>query len=167
MAAENENILYTDGHDVIITDSALRVRKHFYRLNGIMRHSLSIVKPNRIPGIFFIGLGLIVLTVGLASGSEQSNELQIFSSTLGLNIILIICGPVFLIAGVILLIALKEKYGVHIVTEQGEKDVLVSESREYISMVVDVLNKAFINMLNNRNDNSMVRSSKGMTVSSR
>ena len=118
-----ERILYTDGHDVTVTDSTFRVRKHFYKLDGITRHGFSIIKPNRIPGLFFIGLGLIALTIGLSSVGQESNfAIRMSSTVLGSKVILSACGGTFILAGIVLMIAMKEKYGVHIVTAEGEKD---------------------------------------------
>jgi hypothetical protein len=61
---------------------------------------------------------------------------------------------------------MKEKYGVHIVTDDGEKDVLVSPRREYVVIVVEALNKAFINMLGKR-EKEFPESPLSMSVSHR
>jgi hypothetical protein len=53
-----------------------------------------------------------------------------------------------IIIGLLLGILMKERYGVKIVTAEGEKNVIVSDRREYISMIVDALNKAFIKTVN-------------------
>jgi hypothetical protein len=162
-----ERILYTDGHDVTVTDSTLRVRKSLYRLDGISKHSFSIVRPNRLPGLFFICLGLIGLTAGVSGGVQNSNfAIQVASTVLGSEIVLITFSGLLMLIGIIFIIATKEKYGVHIVTENGEKDVLVSDRKEYVSMVVEALNKAFIGMLRRTGSDSM-EFTKKMSVSHR
>jgi len=37
---------------------------------------------------------------------------------------------------------LREKYAVQIITAEGEKNVVISRSREYISKIEDALNRA-------------------------
>jgi hypothetical protein len=167
----NEKILYTDGHDVVVTDSTFRVRKQLFKLNKIIKHGFSIVKPNRAPGFLFIGLGLIGLTVGVSKSLDDATlPIQTSISVLGIesSILLIILGATLMVAGIVIIIALKERYGVHIVTEEGEKDVLVSDRREYVSIVVEALNKAFINMLRKTgSDESGIEKPMGMSVSHR
>ena len=144
-----ERILYTDGHDVTVTDSTLRVRKHAYQLDRIYQHRISIFKPNRTPGLFFIGLGLINLTAGTADNSFQQSGFSLHFSSLdvGANAILITLGIFLMVSGIVFMIARREKYGMHIVTAYEEKDVLVSKRREYVATVEEALNKALVNML--------------------
>lgn len=143
-----EKILYTDGSDVTVTDSTFRVRKHSYRLNGITKHSFSIVKPNRAPGIFTVGLSLLLLAIGVNGNFSVSQQtIHVASVVLELKMIFSIAGALLLVGGIVFTVAMKEKYGVHLVTVDGEKDVLVSDRREYVWMIVEALNKAFINMI--------------------
>lgn len=166
---KTENILYTDGHEVTVTDSTFRVRKHFYRLDEITRHSFSIIKPNKIPGLLVMAVGLASVTAAVFNLLPEGNfPIQLLSIALDMKSLFIIGGLVFLLIGFILIMALKEKYGVHIETAEGEKDVLVSERREYVSMVVEALNKAFINMLRQAGkDYPKVQPPMNMSVSPR
>jgi hypothetical protein len=161
--------LYTDGHDVTVTDSTFRVRKHFYRLDGITRHGFSIIKPNKIPGLIITAFGFAVVAGGISNWMWTSQpEISILSFPIGLKVLSIIGGCLFILGGFIVMLAMKEKYGVHIVTAEGEKDVLVSERKEYVSMVVEALNKAFLNMLRKSGkDEKRVEPPLGMSVSSR
>ena len=80
----------------------------------------------------------------------------------------IISGIVLILAGFIISLVMKEKYGVHIVTAEGERDVLVSERREYVSMVVEALNKALLNLMRKSGkDEPRVQPPFGMSVSHR
>jgi len=163
-----ENILYTDGHDVTVTDVTLHVRNSHYNLEGITRHGVSIIKPNRILVWAAISIGALVFAAGI-SNLIQNNGLIIsaFTIQLGLKQLMIIAGIIIFLTGIVLLIVQKEKYGVQIVTAEGEKHVLVSPRKEYVSMVVEALNKAFIGTLK-KNGNSEERSSNiKMAVSSR
>lgn len=164
-----ERILYTDGHDVTVTESAFRVRKHFYRLDGITRHSFSIIRPSKLPGIFISGLGVLALAVGISNVSLQADfSLSILSLVLGAKTLFLMSGCVLILSGILLSGFKKERYGVHIVTAEGEKDVLVSDRREYVYMVVEALNKAFLNMLRKAGrDEKRVEPPLGMQVSHR
>ena len=144
-----ENILYTDGHDVTVTDSTLRVRKSFYRLDGITRHNFSVIKPSRIPAFILSGLGLIVLALGISNLKPDFNfKITLFTYAVSMNTVLVIQGGLLILIGLTLFILTKERYGVNIVTAEGEKNVIVSDRREYVSMIVDALNKAFIKTVN-------------------
>ena len=144
-----ENILYTDGHDVTVTDSTFRVRKHFYRLEGISRYSFSIIKPSRVPAFIFSGFGLMVLAMGISNLKPDFNfVMSAFGYSFSLNTLLVILGCTLIVIGITLAILMKERYGVKIVTAEGERNVIVSDRREYISMIVDALNKAFIKTIN-------------------
>src|SRR6185436_8183782 len=143
-----EKILYTDEGEVVVTDSALRVRNRSYQLDGITKHSFSIIKPNISPGLFLIGLGLIALALSIGSNLKLANAtVPAGSAVAEATAILGICAGIFIVAGIVITIAKKEKYGVHIVTANGETDVLVSDRKEYVSRIVEALNKAVINTI--------------------
>ena len=61
----SDRVIYTDGHDVTVTDSTLQVNKVKYKLNGIIKHGLFILRPQRLPGILMVIIGLIVMFAGL------------------------------------------------------------------------------------------------------
>jgi len=56
-------------------------------------------------------------------------------------------GIIFFIAGMTIMFRQKEKYAVRIFTAEGEKNVVVSQSREYISQIVDALNRAYLDLM--------------------
>jgi hypothetical protein len=161
-----ERVLYTDGHDVTVTDSEIRVRKQFYRLDGITRHGLAIIKPNLIPGILIVALGVIIALVGFTDFVRDSGiSLELFSFTLGAKAVIVLSGLLVIAFGFIVMSAMREKYAVHIVTAEGERDVLVSKRREYIYIVVEALNKAFMNMIRQKGNN--INQPINMVVSTR
>ena len=41
-----EKIIYTDGHDVVVTDTTLKVKNTAYRINGITKLSLWTIHPD-------------------------------------------------------------------------------------------------------------------------
>jgi hypothetical protein len=164
----SENILYTDGHEVTVTDSTFRVRKHSYRLDGITRHGFSIIKPSRIPAFIMSGVGLLVLAMGISNLRPQINfTITLLSIPITLNTLLVIGGCALIFMGTMLAVLTKERYGVKIVTAEGEKNVIVSDRREYVTMIVDALNKAFIKTVNQSGRSESNASGLKMKVSSR
>ena len=88
-----ERILYTDGHDVTVTDSVIRVRKQFYRLDGITRHGFAIIRPNLIPGIIIAALGFIAVILSFTDIVQDRSfsfhfyySIFFFRSRINLNI---------------------------------------------------------------------------------
>jgi Family of unknown function (DUF6232) len=162
-----ENILYTDGHEVTVTDSTFRVRKHSYRLEGITRHGFSIIKPSRIPAFILSGVGLLALAVGISNLRPEVNfSIMLYTMPITLNTLLVIAGCSLIFMGTLLAALVKERYGVKIVTAEGEKNVIISDRREYVTMIVEALNKAFIKTVNQSGKNE-VSSGLKMKVSPR
>jgi ABC-type amino acid transport substrate-binding protein len=56
-------------------------------------------------------------------------------------------GVLLVLAGIFVMLRLREKYAVRIITAEGEKNLVVSQSREYISQIVDALNRAFLDLM--------------------
>jgi hypothetical protein len=50
----------------------------------------------------------------------------------------------------LVMLRLREKYAVRIYTAEGEKNVVVSASREYISQIIDALNRAFLDLVKSK-----------------
>src|SRR5258708_7566957 len=57
-----EKYIYTDGKDVVVTQSNLQTGKANYQLNGITNFGLAIVKAPNIPGSIITLIGLTILT---------------------------------------------------------------------------------------------------------
>ncbi len=147
---ETDNILYyTDGHQVTITDSGLKVRKTLYSLKGITRHRLSIISPPRIPFLFLVGLGTCLFIVGTMNliPASWSTYVNIFGFSLMVISLLMTGGVLLVLAGIFVMLRLREKYAVHIITPEGEKNVVVSHSREYINQILNALNRAFLDLM--------------------
>ncbi len=147
---ETNNVLYyTDGHQVTITDSGLKVRKTLYRLNGITRHRLAIIYPARIPFLILIGLGTCVFITGAMNLIPESwnTYVNIFGFSLMVISLFMTGGVLLVLTGIFVMLKLREKYAVHIITAEGEKNVVVSHSREYINQIMDALNRAFLDLM--------------------
>jgi hypothetical protein len=145
----DKTLYYTDGHQVTITDSGFKVRNTFYELSGITRHRFSIIAPPRIPSLVLMIAGIFTFMCGALNflPAKWSGNVHILGVPLLFNSVVMIAGVLFLLLGVLVLLRMREKYAVRIFTAEGEKNVVVSKSREYISQIVDALNRAFMDMV--------------------
>ena len=60
-----DKVLYTDGRGITVTDSTFQVKNTSYRLNGITKHGLLIMRPERLPGMLLLIVGFIVALIGI------------------------------------------------------------------------------------------------------
>jgi len=62
---EHDKVIYTDGRDVTVTDSTLKVRNHAYKISGITRSTFWPIRPERWPAslLLLLGIGLAILRV--------------------------------------------------------------------------------------------------------
>jgi hypothetical protein len=140
---KTENILYTDGHHVTVTDSTFQVKKNLYRLEGITHHGFHLIKPNRVPALIISGVGIFMIGLGIFHLAPPIDyTMNVYSYTLSLNHLFIMAGITFIIISILISTLLKERYGVRIATAEGEKNVVVSERREYVNMIVEALDHA-------------------------
>ena len=147
---ETDKVLYyTDGHEVTVTDSGFKVKNTLYQLNGITRHGFSIISPHRAPYMTLMILGTIIFLCGAMNilPPEWMRSVNIFGFSLLVNSVVMTAGIIFFISGMAIMFRQKEKYAVRIFTAEGEKNVVVSQSREYISQIVDALNRAYLDLM--------------------
>lgn len=137
-------VLYTDGHQVTITDSMFQVKKNTYRLDGIIRHSSIVIPPRRVPILLGIMVGIVFLTLGVFDyvPTQLIPDLEVADIIVSTRLLSIIFGAALLSASIAFLFIEKEKYGVHILTAEGEKAVVVSKQKEYVEMISEALGKA-------------------------
>jgi hypothetical protein len=139
-----ESVLYTDGHDVTVTDSRLQVKKRWYQLSGITRHSFSILRPDKFPAALLLLVGSAVEIVGAADLIPATmSRVNMFGLSITANQIAMGSGIMLLLIGAVVMWTLKERYAVSITTAEGEQNVVISERKEYISQIIHALNEAF------------------------
>lgn len=141
-----DKVYYTDGHDVVVTSSTLKVHNKEYLLPGITRHGLSTLKPVRAPGLFLFIIGMLVVVIGayqLIPPGYIENTL-IMDRWVTVNDWAILFGAILALTGLLIATLVKTKYAVRIATAEGESDVVVSKHREYIRQIIEGLNKAFL-----------------------
>jgi hypothetical protein len=141
---DTDKVLYTDGHDVTVTDSTLQVKKNEYKLNGVTRCGLMVLRPQRAPGIVLLILGLAAVIVGLLQLIPAGTfpDIQIANKSLSANAVAVWLGVTLALIGILVLGLVRERYSVRIATAEGERDAVVSDKREYISQIVDAINQA-------------------------
>jgi hypothetical protein len=139
------NVLYTDGHGVMITDSMFYVKKNSYRLVGIIKHNLSVIKPARLPWLllFFFGMGMFVVSLIGVITPEMAPDIFIYDRLVDVNDIVFLVGWISMLIGLLMLAIVRERYAVTILTSEGKKDAVVSTKKEYVYQIVSALNKAF------------------------
>jgi hypothetical protein len=139
----NDKVLYTDGRDVVVTDSALKIRNTSYRLNGITKLCMWTIRPHRWPGILLITLGLLAAISGYLNLLPAEANVNVDDGYLGANMLAMYVGAALILIGIIALAFSKERYAVRIATAEGEKNAIVSTRRDYIAQIVDAIHSAF------------------------
>lgn len=140
-----DKIIYTDGHTVTVTDSMFQVNKNEYRLNGITKHGMYVLRPHRLPGVLMVIIGLVLMVVGLAKlvPPDIINGVIINETLVHGNSIAVGIGALLAFMGVLIVGLMRERYAVRIATAEGEKNVVVSHQKEYIVQIVDALSSAY------------------------
>jgi hypothetical protein len=139
-----EKVLYTDGHDVTVTDSTLQVKNLEYRLNGVIQCGLMVIQPRRAPGIVLLLLGIGLIMAGLLQAIDPATigNFEIAGKLFSANTLALWVGGAIALIGILLLGIIRERYAVRIATAEGEKDAVVSDKKEYIIQIVDAINQA-------------------------
>ena len=139
-----DKVIYTDGHDVTVTDSTLKVKNTAYSINGITKLYLWTIRPDRWPGVLMMLLGVVALLCGWMGVFPANADVGTGSNTVDSNMLALWVGAGLFLLGIIILAMTKERYAVRIATAEGEKNALVSTKREYVAQIVDAVNKAFV-----------------------
>ena len=144
-----EKVLYTDGHEVTVTDSFFKVRKSLYQLKGITKHGIFIIRPERITPILVLTLGVLMIALGFFHLVPRATipDFTIQAKVMSGNAAALGLGIVFFALGAFWLAFMKDRYAVRIATAEGEKNVVVSRKREYINQILDALNHAFMDLV--------------------
>ena len=60
----DDKVIYTDGRDVTVTDSTLKVKKTSYHINGITKLTMWTIRPDRWPAVLLMLLGIAGIVCG-------------------------------------------------------------------------------------------------------
>lgn len=144
-----EKVLYTDGHEVTVTESVFKVKKTMYDLKGITKHGFLIIPPHRLAPLLLALTGVLMTSLGIFHAVPRSiiPDVVFHARVMSGNIIALILGLGLLVVSSIALGLMKDRYAIRIATAEGEKNVVISNRKEYVYQILDALNKAFINLV--------------------
>jgi hypothetical protein len=139
----SEEILYTDGQDIVITLSTLQVRDRFYRLKSIKKYGLAILEPFRLPGILIFLVGAALVFAGMASAmpADILPQFLVGGQIIDSNTMALWTGAGISLAGLLVILLVRQRYAVRIATVDGEKDAVVSTRKEYVDEIVSALTR--------------------------
>jgi hypothetical protein len=149
-----DKVIYTDGRDVTVTDSTLKIKNTAYNISGITKMAFWTIKPERWPGVLLMLLGVAAAVCGWLGLFPPSMNMQTQNGMLDVNMLALWIGAGLFFIGVLAVALSRERYAVRIATAEGEKNAIVSNRREYIAQIVDALNRAF--NFNTPNSNTYV-----------
>jgi hypothetical protein len=138
-----DKVIYTDGRDVTVTDSTLKVKKTAYRINGITKLSMWTIRPDRWPAVLLMLLGIAGILCGWLGLIPDQMNMQTDNGVISGDTLALWIGVALFVIGILILAVSRERYAVRIATAEGEKNAIVSYKREYIAQIVDALNRAF------------------------
>ncbi len=138
-----DKVIYTDGHDVVVTDSTLKIKKTSYKLAGITKAAFWTIRPDRWPGVLLMLLGIGAAVCGYLGLIPAEWSMQTESGLISGNMLALWTGIALFVLGILALVMSRERYAVRIGTAEGEKNALVSTKREYIAQIVDAVHTAF------------------------
>ena len=136
-----DKVIYTDGDKVTVTDSIFHVRKQDYKLDGIIKHGMYVMRPSRLPAIFLVLIGLVMMAAGFAGWipTGRFQDIYIAGTAISPNTLALGIGGLIALIGVITIGLMRDRYAVRIATAEGERNVVVSSRKEYIAQIVDAL----------------------------
>ena len=139
-----DNVLYTDGHGIKVTTSNFSTGNSSYRIDGILNAYMKLIRAQYAPALFLILIGFAGIIAGALHliPDRLLEPFLVSGITVTINLISIILGALMLITGVVMLAARHDKYSVHIVTAEGEKDPVVSVKKDYVNQIVSALEYA-------------------------
>lgn len=138
-----DKVIYTDGRDVTVTDSTLKVKSTSYKLSGITKVMMRTIHPDRWPAILLLVLGLVAVVLGFMNLVPADMTLRTDSGVVDANTLAIWVGAGLALIGILILASMHDRYAVRIGTAEGEKNAVVSRKREYIAQIVDAIHNAF------------------------
>jgi len=144
-----QKVLYfTDGSDVVVTNSIFQVKNVRYPLSEIFSHRVTIVLPQRGPFTVLTTAGALVFLCGAFNFLPPTNEtLSFLGISIVANGLVMALGIAVTLLGMFAMFQLRDKYVVKVSTSMGEKIALVSDKREYVDKITDALNHAHLDMM--------------------
>ncbi len=166
---KSEKVLYTDGHEVTVTESIFQVKKTMYQLKGIIHHDFLVIYPPRIPALITMLIGAMTIFMAVLHWQPISAmpATRVLSSEISGTNAAVIVGCFLILIGVILLIAARVRYAIRLETAEGARNVLVSKRKEYVAQVLEALNKAFMSIVSPKKESGKHKGGRAFLVGSR
>ena len=122
--------LYTDGRDVVVTESTFKTKKAQYSLKGIIDFGVAVLRPQLLPGLVMTLIGL-TLAANWYYHFIPRGFFDFFSipSSLATSNLQLILGICITCIGLAYMLLTKRRYVVRIETAEGQKNVVVSMSK--------------------------------------
>jgi hypothetical protein len=142
-----DKIFYADPENhVIVSERSFVVNNKEYRIKNIRNHLVKVVKPVLLPGIVFGISGAFLFVTGIIKmvSFYFIPSVQLQGITIDGSGWAIVAGVLLLVGGLLMIMAKKPYYALHISTADEENDVIISRRRDYIRKITDALNRAFM-----------------------
>ena len=142
-----EKTVYTNGKKVTVTAYSLRVGKHLYPFDDIIRYGLRRVKPNWFPSIALMIAGAAVAAIEYFKVVPADvlywvpDEVAAYDYRFSQSDIVTGTGILLSALGLISLFVLRVRYGVHVVTSFEDKNAVVTARRKHAEQIVDALDE--------------------------
>ena len=138
-------ILYIDRNGVMVTKNTLKIKNQSYTLKAIKESRLSVLPPERIPGILLLVIGMILITCNFLNLISPMVQLDfgIEGKYISANEMALYLGATLLSLGIIRTVKVRKRYALRIATLEGEQNAIVSHKKEYINHILNALNNAF------------------------
>jgi hypothetical protein len=139
-----DNVLYTDGHGIKVTTVSFSTGKTTYRIDGILNAYIKLIRAHYTPALLSIFLGFAAILAGVLNliPDDAVQPFSISGIIMTVHTIAIFIGALLIIMGLIMIVFQQDKYSVHIVTAEGEKDPIVSDKKDYVGQIVSALEYA-------------------------
>ena len=139
-----DKTLYTDGHGITVTNTEFYAGSSLYNIDGIVNARMLLIKAAVTPVMLLLLIGIAAMVTGFMHiySDERINDYYFANIFITANHLAIIAGLLLLLIGIILSITIRDKYAVHIVTAEGEKDPVISKRKDYVYQIVKALQEA-------------------------
>ena len=142
-----EKTVFTDGKKVTVTAYSLRVGKRLYPFDDIIQYGLRRVRPNFFPSVALMLIGAAV--AGIQYFKLMPTEVlywvppdvTAYNYKLSQAELVTGAGVLLFALGLISLVTLRVRYGVHVVTSFENKNAVVTARRKHAEQIVDAIDE--------------------------
>ncbi len=144
MTSHQEEIIYTDGHGIKITDRNFYTKDQTYLIEGITDVRLIRRPAATWPVILLFLLGV----AGMLAGAYEmlANQTLTFTDSVYVvdtNTVALVTGIVFVLLSIVVFVMTRDRYAVGIRTAEGMRQPVKSKKKEYARHLVNLLQSAY------------------------